>query len=86
VLVYREERDALATVTYGQPMSAWVDQVFRAGQANAGGVVRRSISDVERLVGLDEFVEECRRRHFHVIETGDQLVVLCHEGSMVIHC
>jgi len=32
------------------------------------------------------FVDECRARGFHVIETGDQLVVLCHEGSMVIHC
>lgn len=67
------------------PMT-WMHQVFQAGQANAGGVVRRSIHDVERIVGLAAFVEECRTRHFHVIETGDQLVVLCHEGSMVVHC
>lgn len=67
-------------------MSAWLNQVFRAGRANEGGVVRRSIYDVDRIVGLDRFVDECRARRFHVIETGDQLVVLCHEGSMVIHC
>lgn len=63
-----------------------MNQLFRAGQANAGGVVRRSIRDVDRIVGLGEFIDECRARGFHVIETGDQLVVLCHEGSMVIHC
>jgi hypothetical protein len=61
-------------------------QVFQAGQANAGGVVRRSVSDVERYVGIGPFIAECRSRGFHVIETGDQLVVLCHEGDMVIHC
>ncbi len=67
-------------------MSTWLDQVFEAGQVNAGGVVRRSISDVDRLVGIDVFVDECRRRGYHVIETGDQMVILCHEGGMTIHC
>lgn len=67
-------------------MSTYVDQVFEAAQASKGGVVRRSIHDVERFVGVAEFIDECRRREFHVIETGDQLVVLCHEGGIVIHC
>lgn len=65
---------------------AWMDQVFEAGQASAGGIVRRSIDSVEQYVGVDAFVEECRERGFHVIETGDQLVVLCHEGGMIVHC
>lgn len=67
-------------------MRAWMNQVFAAGQANTGGVVRRSVYDVDRYVGIPEFVRECRDQGYHVIETGDQLVVLCHEGSMIIHC
>lgn len=63
-----------------------MEQVFRAGQADMGGVVRRNVADVERYVGITRFVDECRRRRFHVIETGDQLVVLCHEGALVILC
>ena len=63
-----------------------MNQVFEAGQASAGGVVRRSVYNVERLVGFAAFVEECRRSDFHVIETGDELVVLCHECGMIVHC
>ncbi len=67
-------------------MSAWVDQIFTADQARNGGVVRRSLANVERYASLRELVAEARRRRFHVIETGDQVVILCHEGSLAIHC
>lgn len=65
---------------------AWMNQIFAAGQANAGGVVRRATADVERYIGLEELIAECRVRGFHVIETGDQIVILCHEGELAIHC
>jgi hypothetical protein len=67
-------------------MSAWVDQIFEAAQANRGGVVRRSIYDIERFASLDEIIGIARDRHFHVIETGDQVVILCNEGELKIHC
>ena len=66
--------------------SAWVNQIFSAQQAQSGGVVRRNISDVERHASLDEVVEEAMARGFHVVETGDQLVILCHTGALHIHC
>ena len=66
--------------------SAWVNQIFSAQQAQSGGVVRRNISDVERYASLDEVVEEAVARGFHVVETGDQLVILCHTGALHIHC
>lgn len=66
-------------------MSAWVDQMFQAQAAN-GGVVRRARADVDKYASLGEIVAEARGRGFHVIETGDQVVVLCHPGQMVIHC
>lgn len=59
--------------------------LLRAAGAG-GGVVRRSIWDVERLASLEEVVEEAKARGFHVVETGDQLVILCHTGALHIHC
>ncbi|WP_159042098.1 hypothetical protein VM636_15155 [Streptomyces sp. SCSIO 75703] len=67
-------------------MGAWVDQIFRAAQASQGGVVRRSIYDVERFGALEEIIKIARERHFHVLETGDQVVILCNEGELRIHC
>ena len=66
-------------------MSAWVDQMFQAQAAN-GGVVRRARSDVDRYASLEEIIDEARKRGFHVVETGDQVVVLCHQGQIAVHC
>ena len=67
-------------------MSAWVDRIFDAYQVQAGGVVRRATRNVERYGAFDEIVRRAQANGWHVIETGDQIVVLCHEGSLVIHC
>lgn len=64
----------------------WIDQIFEAQQADAGGIVRRSRRDVERLASFEMLLTEVKRRGFHLIETGDQFVVFCHEGAMKIHC
>ncbi len=67
-------------------MSAWIDQIFNADAAAQGGVVRRKRDDVEKYASLGELVQEAKDRGFHVIETGGQVVIFCHEGEMVIHC
>lgn len=67
-------------------MSSWIEQVFGAEQVRKGGIARRNIQDVERLVGLDVLIEEAKSRGFHLVETGDQVVILCHEGALNIHC
>lgn len=67
--------------------TAWVDQFFTSSrQARTGGIVRRSVANVERLDALDEIISEARRRGFHVLETGGQIVLLAHEGSVILHC
>jgi hypothetical protein len=71
---------------YRRPMSAWVDRIFKAKQVSAGGVVRRSERNVQRHEALPEIIDRARSHGWHVIETGDQIVVLCHEGNLVIHC
>lgn len=68
-------------------MSAWVDQMFMGSQqANGGGVVRRSVQDVDRYTAMKEIVARARDQGFHVLETGGQIVLLCHEGEVIIHC
>lgn len=67
-------------------MSAWDRSNLKADQANTGGVVRRATHDLETYASVKELVEEARDRGFHVIETGDQIVVLCHLGEIIIHC
>lgn len=67
-------------------MSAWLNDIWKAGQANKGGVVRRAVGDVHRFSSQSELIREARRRGYHVIEAGDQYIVLCNEGSLVIHC
>ena len=60
----------------------WLDQIFSAKSARTGGVVRRKISWVEAEVGRDRFEQEVRRRGFHCIEAGQQLIVICNSGPI----
>jgi len=55
-------------------------------QAKNGGIVRRSDSDVDKNGGIESVLEEARERGWHIIHTGDQYVILCHEGSLTILC
>ncbi|HEY3821580.1 MAG TPA: hypothetical protein VGL81_30645 [Polyangiaceae bacterium] len=67
-------------------MSAWIDQIFEADQATTHGVVRRAVADVEKYASRAELLDEVRRRGFHLVETGGQLVILCHQGALQVHC
>lgn len=64
------------------PNDAWVDQLFSSKAARKGAVVRRSLSWVNREVGRAQFEAEVRKRGYHLIETADQLVVVCHNGPI----
>jgi hypothetical protein len=67
-------------------MSAWIDQMFGARQVNKGGLVRRSRADIDKYASIGEVIAEAKRRSSHVIESGDQVIVLCNEDGLVIHC
>ncbi|WP_299649679.1 N-(5'-phosphoribosyl)anthranilate isomerase [uncultured Tateyamaria sp.] len=64
------------------PNDAWIDQLFSSKAARKGAVVRRSLAWVHREVGRAEFEAEVRKRGYHLIETADQLVVVCHNGPI----
>lgn len=49
-------------------------------------MVRRSVADVARFDALEEIISAAQARGFHVIETGGQILLLAHEGSVILHC
>lgn len=55
----------------------WMRHIFEARAAAEGGSVRRSLRDIERIVGLNRFLFELDRRGFQAIENGGQVVVFC---------
>jgi hypothetical protein len=47
-----------------------------------GGVVRRKVSDVERLVGRDAFLSAMRKRGFRVVENAGHFIVFCNSDAV----
>jgi hypothetical protein len=60
----------------------WIDEVFSAQAVARGGVIRRNVHWIAREIGRDRFAEEVRRRGFHLLETGDQWIVICNRGGL----
>lgn len=68
------------------PNPSWASAIFGAKSAMRGGVVRRAVRDVEHEIGRDAFYAEVRRRGFHLVECGNQFIVICNDGQMKVHC
>jgi len=68
-------------IRYTNP-DAWLEQIFSAKAASTNGVVRRNRTWVATEIGLARFEAEVRARGFHLIEAGQQLVVICHAGPI----
>lgn len=67
---------------YKRNGDSWIAQIFSAKAVARGAVVRRSVAIVEREIGREMFLDEVRRRGFHVIECGGQFVVICNNGQI----
>ena len=55
----------------------WLSAAFTSNTATSGGVIKRRISDIDRIVGRDRFLGEVRARGFQAVENGDNLIVFC---------
>ncbi|WP_338273895.1 N-(5'-phosphoribosyl)anthranilate isomerase [Roseicyclus marinus] len=55
----------------------WLEQVLSSAEARSGGVVKRQIRDIERLVGRDAFLAEAERRGFQVVQNNRHFVIFC---------
>ena len=60
----------------------WLRDVFSAKAVGRGGVIHRSASEVEQVVGRDAFLHEVQKRGFTLVENGDQLVVFCNRDPV----
>lgn len=60
-----------------QTPDQWFDHLFTAKSARSGGVVRRKVRDMERMVGREAFLAEIRRRGFTAVENAGQVIVFC---------
>lgn len=55
----------------------WMAHLFSSKSACQVGVVRRKLRDVERIVGLNPFRAELKRRGYRAVINGGQIVVFC---------
>lgn len=60
----------------------WLRQVFDARAARDGGIVRRKVRDVERIMGRAAFEAEMRRRGYRVLENAGQFVIFCNREAI----
>lgn len=59
------------------PPEVWLRQVFSAKAARDGGIVRRSLRDIERVVGREALEDELRRRGYSAVINAGQVVIFC---------
>ena len=68
-------------------MSAWISDIWRAGQVNKGGIVRRNIHTVAANGGVAKLEQEVKARGFHMARIGEQYLIMCDpKGTMQIIC
>ena len=64
-------------------MSAWIEQIFEAGQVAEGNIVRRKMSSVKKYAGALSLENEVRKRGFHMAVIGDQYVIVCNQAGTI---
>ena len=47
-----------------------------------GGVVRRNKNWIEREIGMDRFIAEAKSRRFHLVDAGQQMIVICNQAPV----
>jgi len=62
----------------------WLRQMLSSRAVIDGGIVRRSVSDVERLVGREAFLDLMRRRGFRVAENAGHFIVFCNADPVYL--
>jgi hypothetical protein len=62
----------------------WMRQMFATKTALDGGIIRRKVSDVERLVGRTAFLTAMKKRGFRVVENAGHFVVFCNSDELLV--
>jgi hypothetical protein len=68
----------------GSPYDS-INQIFEAKAVKSGGIVRRKKANVEKFSSLQYLLQEVKRRGVHLIESGDQYIIICNSGYFKLH-
>ena len=68
------------------PNDLWMRRIFDAKAARDGTTVRRSLADIEDMVGRDRFLREIGRRGYHAVENAGQIIVFCNNEPVTLLC
>lgn len=66
------------------PPELWMRQIFDAKAARDGRIIRRSLTDIDRILGRDKLLSEIRRRGYHAVENAGQLVIFCNNEPIFL--
>lgn len=65
---------------------SYIRSMFCSAAAKSGGIVRRRSADVRRVASHDALLQEVKRLGYHLIEAGDQYIVVCNVTKIQVHC
>lgn len=60
--------------------------MFGAQSVDKENIVRRKKADVQKYASFSALLNRVRAEQYHLIETGDQYIVICNQGVLKIHC
>lgn len=60
----------------------WLDRTFSCKTALSGGVIKRSVSEVQSYIGRERFLSEIKKRGFQAVENGDDMVIFCNRNPV----
>jgi hypothetical protein len=68
---------------YKAARDRWIKRIFSAGIAKTGGIVYRSVHQVDEWASLKELKAEVIARGFHLLRIGDLYVIVCHDPANI---
>ena len=60
--------------------------MFNSKIVKKEGVVRRKKSMIDERGAFEDMLESVKKRKYHLIETGDQYIIICNQGRIKMHC
>jgi hypothetical protein len=58
-------------------MNSWINQIWKAGQVNKGGIVRRSRDTVLKYTSEATLRSEVDKKGYKMILAGEQYIIIC---------
>jgi hypothetical protein len=65
-------------------MATYIQEMLNAVEKE--GIVRRNKEYIDRMGLFRPLLARVRREQYHLIETGEQYIVICNPGALKIHC